>query len=81
MCQRVRAAPQFPCFCTACPSPHLPPAALLTPGIIDDEKKVRHSKLADKIEEVISEPSKIEIKLKVRRLKGRGRWASRAGAS
>lgn len=33
-------------------------------GIIDDEKKVRHSKLADKIEEVISEPSKIEIKLK-----------------
>ena len=34
-------------------------------GIIDDEKKVRHSKLADKIEEVISEPSKMEIKLKV----------------
>ncbi|EFN58683.1 hypothetical protein CHLNCDRAFT_140286 [Chlorella variabilis] len=33
-------------------------------GIIDEEKKVRHSKLADKIEEVISEPSKMEIKLK-----------------
>lgn len=26
---------------------------------------MRHSKLADKIEEVISEPSKMEIKLKV----------------
>ena len=33
-------------------------------GIIDEEKKVRHSKLADKIEEVISDPSKMEIKLK-----------------
>jgi len=39
----------------------LPTAA----GIIDEEKKVRHSKLADKIEEVISEPAKMEIKLKV----------------
>ncbi|KAI3435579.1 hypothetical protein D9Q98_001644 [Chlorella vulgaris] len=33
-------------------------------GIIDEEKKVRHSKLADRIEEVISEPSKMNIKLK-----------------
>ena len=42
--------------------PLLPP---FLPGIIDEEKKVRHSKLADKIEEVISEPSKMDIKLKV----------------
>lgn len=27
---------------------------------------MRHSKLADRIEEVISEPSKMDIKLKVR---------------
>lgn len=51
-----------------CCLPPLPPAA----GIIDEEKKVRHSKLADKIEEVISEPSKMEIKLKV--------WAALVGA-
>ena len=43
-----------------------PSAFLAAAGIIDEEKKVRHNKLADKIEEVISEPSKMEIKLKVR---------------
>jgi len=32
---------------------------------IDQEKKVSHSRLADMIESVISEPSKIEVKLKV----------------
>lgn len=33
--------------------------------IIDQEKKVKHSKLAAKTEEVINDPSKINIKLKV----------------
>lgn len=52
--------------CSGPPFTAIPP--LLPPfltGIIDEEKKVRHSKLADKIEEVISEPSKMDIKLKV----------------
>jgi hypothetical protein len=39
-------------------------------GIIDEEKKVRHSKLADRIEEVITEPSRMDIKLKVRQAPG-----------
>lgn len=34
-------------------------------GIIDEEKKVRHTKLALKAAQVIAEPSKIGIKLKV----------------
>ena len=34
--------------------------------IIDKEKKVRHSKLADRIEEMISDPTKMGVKLKVR---------------
>lgn len=33
-------------------------------GIIDEEKKVKHSKFGQKIEEVITDPSKIKIKLK-----------------
>lgn len=33
--------------------------------IIDQEKKVKHSKLASKTEEVITDPSKINVKLKV----------------
>jgi hypothetical protein len=35
---------------------------------IDQEKKVKHSKLAEQLEDVISNPSKINIKLKVRGL-------------
>ena len=34
-------------------------------GIIDEEKKVRHSKLAEKTDEVITNPQKINVKLKV----------------
>jgi len=33
---------------------------------IDQEKKVKHSKLADALESVIIEPAKIDVKLKVR---------------
>ena len=33
---------------------------------IDKEKKAKHSKLADGIEEVIQDPSRINVKLKVR---------------
>lgn len=32
---------------------------------IDQEKKMKHSKLADRLEEVIQDPSKISVKLKV----------------
>jgi nucleosome binding factor SPN SPT16 subunit len=40
---------------------------------IDQEKKVKHSKLSERMEEVISQPTKINVKLKVS-------WSSRAGA-
>ena len=40
-----------------------PPCAA---GIIDSEKKVRHSKLAERTDEVITNPSKLNVKLKVR---------------
>lgn len=33
-------------------------------GIIDEEKKVKHTKFGQKIEEVITDPSKINVKLK-----------------
>jgi len=33
---------------------------------IDQEKQVKHSKLADELESVISDPAKINVKLKVR---------------
>jgi hypothetical protein len=32
---------------------------------IDQEKKMKHSKLADRLEEVIQDPTKISVKLKV----------------
>ena len=35
------------------------------PDTIDQEKKMKHSKLADRLEEVIQDPSKISVKLKV----------------
>lgn len=35
-------------------------------GVIDAEKKVRHSKLAERTEEVLTDPSKLKLKLKVR---------------
>lgn len=34
-------------------------------GVIDNEEKVRHSKIAEKTEDTILNPSKINIKLKV----------------
>ena len=37
-------------------------------GIIDSEKKVRHSKLALRTTDAITEPSKLNVKLKVRHL-------------
>jgi nucleosome binding factor SPN SPT16 subunit len=33
-------------------------------GIIDEEKKVKHSKFGQKIDEVISDPAKCKVKLK-----------------
>jgi hypothetical protein len=44
----------------------LQPCAL-TAETVDQEKKVKHSKLAERMEEVISEPTKIGVKLKVRK--------------
>lgn len=35
-------------------------------GVIDAEKKVRHSKLAERTEEVLTDPAKLKLKLKVR---------------
>lgn len=35
------------------------------PETIDQEKKMKHSKWADRLEEVIQDPSKISVKLKV----------------
>ena len=43
----------------------LPPPPRLRAGIIDEEKKVRHSKLAEKTDDVITNPQKINVKLKV----------------
>lgn len=33
-------------------------------GIIDEEKKVKHTKFGQKIEEIVTDPSKINVKLK-----------------
>jgi hypothetical protein len=32
------------------------------PGIIDDEKKIKHSKLAEKTEAVITDPTRINVR-------------------
>lgn len=40
------------------------PDVLCRAGIIDEEKKVKHTKFGQKIEEVITDPSKINVKLK-----------------
>ncbi len=37
---------------------------LVLTGIIDEEKKVKHSKLSEMTEEVITDPSKIGVKLR-----------------
>lgn len=37
-------------------------------GIIDAEKKVKHSKLSEEIEQVVGEPSKIQVKLNAQNL-------------
>ena len=33
-------------------------------GIIDEERKIKHRKLSERIEEVITKPEKISLKLK-----------------
>lgn len=33
--------------------------------VIDQEKKIKHSKLAEMVEEAITDPSKLNVKLKV----------------
>lgn len=36
----------------------------LAAGIIDEERKIKHRKLSERIEEVITKPEKINLKLK-----------------
>lgn len=33
-------------------------------GIIDEERKIKHRKFADKVEEILTKPEKIKLKLK-----------------
>ena len=39
---------------------------MLFADTIDQEKKTKHSKLADRLEEAVQDPAKINVKLKVR---------------